>query len=92
MLALALALSDQALKILEALGGGFHRGKAGTTSRRLSGLPWQLAQEGTPGAGDACHVGRASINPEQAGIGEGVRLQSFELCPQVGKAGLGGLR
>jgi len=90
MLALALALTDQPLEILEALGGGVPPRQGGNDVPEAFRGAMATRAGGHPGGWGRLPQGRAPIDPEQTRIGEGVGLQGLELLPQVGKTRLGG--
>ena len=89
MLALALALTNEALKILEALGSGVPSGQGGNDLPEAFCGPVAARAGGHSRGRGRLPQGFAPIDPEQARIGEGVGLEGLELLPQVGKAGLG---
>jgi len=88
MLVLALALTDEALKILEALGCVVPPRQGGNDLPEAFRGPVAARAGRRPGGRRSLPKRRASIDPEQARIGEGVGLEGLELLPQVGEAGL----
>ena len=89
MLALALALTDEAFKILEALGCVVPPRQGGNDLPEAFRGPVAARAGGHPRGRGRLPQGFAPIDPEQARIGEGVGLEGLELLPQVGEAGLG---
>ena len=89
MLALALALTNETLKILEALGGGVPPRQGGNDLPKALRGPVATCAGGHPRGRGRLPQSFAPIDPEQARIGEGVGLQGLELLSQVGEARLG---
>jgi len=89
MLALALALTNETLKILEALGGGVPPRQGGNDLPKALRGPVATCAGGHPRGRGRLPQSFAPIDPEQARIGEGVGLQGLEFLSQVGKARLG---
>ena len=89
MLALALALTNETLKILEALGGGVPPRQGGNDLPKALRGPVATCAGGHPRGRGRLPQSFAPIDPEQARIGEGVGLQGLEFLSQVGETRLG---
>ena len=89
MLALALALTNETLKILEALGGGVPPWQGGNDLPKAFRGPVATGAGGHPRGRGRLPQSFAPIDPEQARIGEGVGLQGLEFLSQIGETRLG---